>query len=163
MGNSLLNTRDQKFVLYEQLGIDKLFETKAFGEYSRDVVELMLTEAEKMAVEVLLPGRKEGDTGVKFKDGNVFVPEMFHEIYKKFNEGGWIQLHEGCRGRRAGNAHGAQHRLLRILQWRPTSPSLCTPASPTARPTWFSNSGQRGRKSSTWKKCTPESGEAPCA
>ena len=89
MGNSLLNTRDQKFVLYEQLGIEKLFETKAFGEYSRDVADLMLTEAEKMAVEVLLPGRKEGDTGVKFKDGNVFVPEMFHEIYKKFNEGGW--------------------------------------------------------------------------
>ncbi|MEN6465608.1 MAG: acyl-CoA dehydrogenase [Syntrophaceae bacterium] len=90
MGNMLVNVRDQKFVLYEQLGIDNLFESKAFADYSREVVDLMLSEAEKMAVEVLLPGRKEGDKGCTFKDGNVSIPESFHDMYKKFIEGGWL-------------------------------------------------------------------------
>ncbi len=28
MGNMLVNTRDQKFVLYEQIGIEKLFDSR---------------------------------------------------------------------------------------------------------------------------------------
>ena len=32
MGNMLVNTRDQKFLLYEQIGIDRLFETEKYGE-----------------------------------------------------------------------------------------------------------------------------------
>ncbi len=90
MGNSLVNVRDQKFVLYEQLGIENLFATKAYSDFSREVADLMLSEAEKMAVEVLLPGRKEGDKGCTFRDGNVSIPESFHDMYKKFIEGGWM-------------------------------------------------------------------------
>ena len=55
MGNTLVNTRDQKFVLYEQIGIEKLFAAEKYADYSAEVVDMMLSEAEKMAVDVILP------------------------------------------------------------------------------------------------------------
>ncbi|HPL62626.1 MAG TPA: acyl-CoA dehydrogenase [Syntrophales bacterium] len=89
MGDQIINTRDQQFVLYEQLGIEKLFKKK-YADYTRETVDMMLNEAEKMAVDVILPTSEAGDReGCKFKDGNVTVPECFHEAYKKFVEGGW--------------------------------------------------------------------------
>ena len=37
MSNLLVNTRDQQFVLFEQLGIEKLFESEAFVESRRQL------------------------------------------------------------------------------------------------------------------------------
>ncbi|MBE9547708.1 MAG: acyl-CoA dehydrogenase [Proteobacteria bacterium] len=91
MGNSLVSVRDQKFLLYEQLGVEKLFAYEKYGDYSRDVVDMMLGEAEKMAVDVILPTYDVGDKeGCTFKDGKVSVPACFHDAYKKFCEAGWI-------------------------------------------------------------------------
>jgi alkylation response protein AidB-like acyl-CoA dehydrogenase len=90
MSNLLVNSRDQHFVLYEQLGITKLFNTKKYADYSKDTVDMILTEAEKISLDVLMPTYVPGDKeGAKFKDGKVFVPAGFHEAYKKFVEGGW--------------------------------------------------------------------------
>ena len=36
MGNGLVNVRDQKFVLFEQIGIDKLFKSGKYGDYTLD-------------------------------------------------------------------------------------------------------------------------------
>ncbi|MCU0583852.1 MAG: acyl-CoA dehydrogenase family protein, partial [Syntrophales bacterium] len=91
MSNMLVNTRDQKFLLYEQIGIDKLFETEKYAEYNKETVDMMLTEAEKLAVEVLMPTYDKGDKeGCKFDKGKVKVPACFHDAYKKFCEGGWL-------------------------------------------------------------------------
>ncbi|HNS54389.1 MAG TPA: acyl-CoA dehydrogenase N-terminal domain-containing protein, partial [Syntrophales bacterium] len=91
MSNMLVNTRDQKFVLYEQIGIDKLFETEKYAEYNRETVDMMLNEAEKLAIEVLLPTYDKGDKeGCKFEKGRVKVPACFHDAYRKFCEGGWL-------------------------------------------------------------------------
>jgi alkylation response protein AidB-like acyl-CoA dehydrogenase len=91
MGNSLVNTRDQRFVLFEQLGIDKLFESEAFKDFSRDDLLMVLNEAEKMAVNVILPTLAEGDReGCTFKDGKVSVPKCFHDAYQKYTEAGWL-------------------------------------------------------------------------
>ncbi len=90
MGNTLVNTRDQRFVLFEQLGVESLFTSGKYEDYSREVVEMVLTEAEKMAVDVVLPTYDIGDKeGAHLKDGKVVVPSCFHEALKKFNEGGW--------------------------------------------------------------------------
>jgi alkylation response protein AidB-like acyl-CoA dehydrogenase len=90
MGNTLVNTRDQKFILYEQIGIEKLFAAEKYADYSAEVVDMMLSEAEKMAVDVILPTYDVGDkeTAV-FADGKVTTPACFHPALKTFNEAGW--------------------------------------------------------------------------
>ena len=91
MSNVLVNARDQLFILFEQLGIEKLFESEKFADFSKEVVLMMQTEAEKLAMNVLLPAYTEGDKeGCIFKDGNVSVPARFHDVFKKYAEAGWI-------------------------------------------------------------------------
>lgn len=91
MSNMLVNTRDQQFVLFEQLGIEKIFEYEAFAGFSKDDLTMILNEAEKFAVNVMAPTLVESDReGCTFKDGKVYAPKCFHEPYKKFIEGGWI-------------------------------------------------------------------------
>ena len=91
MSNLLVNTRDQQFILFEQLGIEKLFETEAFKDFSKDDLVMIMNEAEKLAVNVIAPTLKEGDEeGCHLKDGITSVPKCFREPYKKFCEGGWI-------------------------------------------------------------------------
>jgi hypothetical protein len=91
MSNVLVNTRDQLFVLFEQLGVEKLFEKEKFADVSKEVVLMLQTEAEKLAVNSLLPAYTIGDKeGCTFKDGKVSVPESFHDVYKKYVEAGWL-------------------------------------------------------------------------
>ena len=91
MGNGLVNTRDQQFVLFEQLGIEKLFTTDKFKDFSKDDVLMMHKEAEKMAVNVILPTYTEGDKeGCHLKDGKVSTPGIFKDAFQKFKEGGWM-------------------------------------------------------------------------
>jgi len=91
MSNLLVNTRDQQFVLFEQLGIEKLFETEAFKDFSKDDLLMIMSEAEKLAVNVIAPTLAEGDKeGCTIKDGKVSIPKCFHEPWKKFIEAGWL-------------------------------------------------------------------------
>jgi hypothetical protein len=80
-----------QFVLFEQLGLEKLFETEKFADYSKDTVLMMQNEAEKLALNVLLPTYAIGDKeGCHLKDGKVVVPECFRDAYKKYVESGWV-------------------------------------------------------------------------
>ena len=90
MGNLLVNTRDQQFVLFEQFGMDKIFASEEYGGYSKDDILMIMNEAEKMAVNVIFPTLKEGEEGCHLKDGQVTVPKCFREPWKKYTEAGWI-------------------------------------------------------------------------
>lgn len=91
MSNGLVNTRDQQFVLFEQLGIEKLFATEKFKDFSKDDVLMMQNEAEKMAVNIILPTYTEGDKeGCHLKDGKVSTPKVFKDAFQKFKDGGWM-------------------------------------------------------------------------
>src|SRR5512136_97502 len=91
MSNLLVNQRDQEFLLFEQLGIEKLFQTEAFKDFSKEDALMMLKEAEKMALNEILPTYAVGDReGCTLKDGKVTVPECFHQPFKKYCEAGWI-------------------------------------------------------------------------
>jgi len=91
MGNLLVNTKDQQFLLFEQFGMEKIFESEAYGGYSKDDILMILSEAEKLAVTSIFPTLKEGDEeGCHIKDGKVTVPKCFHEPFKKYCEAGWI-------------------------------------------------------------------------
>jgi hypothetical protein len=91
MSNLLVNARDQHFLLFEQFGIEKLFETETFKDFSKDDVLMMMNEAEKMALNVILPTYEVGDKeGCTFKDGKVTVPKCYHDAFKKYCEAGWL-------------------------------------------------------------------------
>ncbi|MDD4357616.1 MAG: acyl-CoA dehydrogenase [Smithellaceae bacterium] len=91
MGNLLVNTKDQQFLLFEQFGMEKIFASEDYGGYSKDDVLMILSEAEKMAVTSIFPTLKEGDEeGCHIKDGKVTVPKCFREPFKKYCEAGWI-------------------------------------------------------------------------
>lgn len=91
MSNLLVNERDQEFLLYEQLGIEKLFQTDAFKDFSKDDALMMLNEAKKMAVNEILPTYAAGDQeGCALKDGKVTVPKCYHVPFKKYVEAGWL-------------------------------------------------------------------------
>jgi alkylation response protein AidB-like acyl-CoA dehydrogenase len=91
MSNLLVNTRDQQFVLFEQLYIDHLLKSDAFNGFSKNDLLMVLNEAEKMAVNVVAPTLAEGDkAGCTFKDGFVSAPECFREPFRKYTEAGWL-------------------------------------------------------------------------
>lgn len=94
MSNGLVNTRDQKFILFEQLGVDALFTAGKYQDYTVEDVNMLLGEAEKLAVNEILPTYSLGDQqGCTFKDGQVKAPACFHEPYKKYCEAGWNAAH----------------------------------------------------------------------
>ncbi|MCX5828265.1 MAG: acyl-CoA dehydrogenase [Deltaproteobacteria bacterium] len=93
MASMIVDERDQKFVLYEMLGIDNLFSTERYGGFSRDVFDMVLSEAGKLAAEVLFPALAEGDrAGCRLENGRVYVPECFHRCYQLYRDGGWIGM-----------------------------------------------------------------------
>jgi len=93
MTSLLVDERDIKFVLYEQLNIETLCETERYSEFSREMFDMVLDASQKLAENELLPANSDGDTqGVKLENGQVTVPESFHQAYRHYREGGWISL-----------------------------------------------------------------------
>ena len=93
MANLLVDERDVKFVLYEQLNIEELSEREKFSEMSREVYDMVVEAAIKLAEQDLWPTNVDGDrSGVKLVEGQVQVPESFHQAYQRYCEGGWASL-----------------------------------------------------------------------
>jgi alkylation response protein AidB-like acyl-CoA dehydrogenase len=80
-----------KFILYEQLGIERLCQFDKFKDFSRETFDMVLEEGAKVAAEVIAPLNSIADKeGCIFEKGKVKVPEAFHDAFKKYCEGGWI-------------------------------------------------------------------------
>ncbi|HHO76532.1 MAG TPA: acyl-CoA dehydrogenase, partial [Deltaproteobacteria bacterium] len=93
MANQILDERDQQFILYEVLEAEKLCEHEKYADFSKDMFDMILTEAQKFATEEILPTLAESDKqGCRLENGQVYVPECFHKPYKLFCEGGWIGM-----------------------------------------------------------------------
>ena len=93
MALELAERRDVDFVLYEQLGLDKLIEHDRFAEFNRKTLDLIVTEARTLAVKELLPANVPGDReGCRFENGTVKVPEVYRRIFELYREGEWIAL-----------------------------------------------------------------------
>jgi hypothetical protein len=95
MGNKLTDMRDTRFILYEQLNVEKLCEAPRFQDHSRETFEMIISAAEKLAVNEFEPANSPGDKiGCHWQDGKVTVPEPFQAPFKKFCEGGWMNMQE---------------------------------------------------------------------
>ena len=90
-GTFPMNMRDIHFILYEQLGIQRLCEFEKYKEFSKETFDMVLEEGAKIAAEVIAPLNSISDKeGCIFEKGKVRVPEAFHAAFKKYCEGGWI-------------------------------------------------------------------------
>jgi len=83
--------RDLKFVLFEYLEIDKILSYEAYKDFSTEDFSMIIDEALKVCRDVLGPCMQDGDReGCTYKEGEVKVPEAFHECWKIMAENGWI-------------------------------------------------------------------------
>lgn len=95
MGNLLVDERDAAFVLFEQLKVEELCRYPRYEEFSKDIFEMTLREAQKLAVNDIMPTNVVGDREGAKRDGDrVTVPEAFHKAWKLYTEGGWISMAE---------------------------------------------------------------------
>ncbi len=93
MAKVILDERDQRFVLYEMLEVHRLCEHPRYADFSRDLFDMILTQAEKFATEEIYPTLAEADReGCRLEDGQVKVPQCFHRLYRLFCEGGWSSM-----------------------------------------------------------------------
>lgn len=93
MGSLIVDPRDQKFVLYEMLNVEELCKAPLFNDFSRDMFDMVLSEAEKLATDVIFPTLAEGDReGCRLEGGNVTVPKCYHRGVKLYREGGWSTM-----------------------------------------------------------------------
>ena len=88
-----VNLRDIKFVLNEQLGMERILKYAPYSDFDSEDFNIILQEAAKFAETTLGPLNKVSDEkGVHFEDGNITFPREVHDAYKGFVEGGWVAV-----------------------------------------------------------------------
>ena len=82
---------DTLFVLNDVLNLQKYNNLAGFEEATPDMIEAILSEAGKLAEEVLQPLNQVGDQEgcTRHDDGSVTTPTGFKEAYDTYREGGW--------------------------------------------------------------------------
>jgi len=91
--NLILDDRDQKFVLQELLHTEDLCRMPAWSDFSPDMFDMVLKEAQRLAVEVIFPSLVTGDReGCRLADGQVFAPSSFRRCFDLYRDGGWINM-----------------------------------------------------------------------
>jgi len=82
-----------RFVLEEAAGFGEVVQLPGYEATSPDLVEAILSEAAKLAENVLAPLNQPADrTGSVLENGVVRTPPGFHEAYARYVEGGWNGL-----------------------------------------------------------------------
>jgi len=93
MADMLVDERDQRLILFEQFEIGKFSESEVYSEFETETYRQVLGQAKKLATNVMMPTNAAGDTeGCLLKDGRVSVPKSFHDLWRKWNDGGWRGL-----------------------------------------------------------------------
>ena len=93
---------EQKFVLETIADLPGIASLPPFASASPDLVDAILEESAKFAVNVFAPLNQSGDRqGAKAKDGVVTLPEGFRDAYQAYVAAGWNSLG-------AAEAHGGQ-------------------------------------------------------
>ena len=84
---------DIAFILQSVVPLDSVAATDRFAEATPDMVSAILTEAGRMATEVLAPLNRAGDlTPARLENGAVRSSPGFDSGFRAIAEGGWIGL-----------------------------------------------------------------------
>ena len=93
MADSLVDERDQRFILFEQFQIDTFSKSELYSEYDVETYNQVLKQARKLATTVIMPANAAGDTeGCHFENGKVTVPKVYQELWRLWNEGDWRRI-----------------------------------------------------------------------
>lgn len=85
--------RDVDFLLYDVLRVQDLTRYPRYREHTKDVFDMVLDAADKLAHEVLGPTNIDGDRiGLRYDRGEVTVPPSFAKALEAMRDGGWITL-----------------------------------------------------------------------
>ncbi len=85
--------RDMRFVLFDVLGVEPIYQRLGYEAATRDVIEAVLDEAARFTGQVLAPLNKSGDEeGCHWEKGEVRTPKGFKQAYEQFVAGGWSGL-----------------------------------------------------------------------
>jgi len=84
---------DYRFLLDHVVGFARLRDTERFAEVTADVTDAILTEAARLADEVLSPLQREGDLHpARLENGVVRTSPGFADAYRAIAEGGWVGM-----------------------------------------------------------------------
>ncbi len=91
MASKWVSERNLKFLLYEVFDAEALTQQAYFGEHNREVFDLVLDTALKMARDKLFPCFQEMDKlAPRLEQGQVRVHPSVRPIMEEWGEGGWI-------------------------------------------------------------------------
>jgi len=85
---------DYKFVIDHVIGLDQLMANTGHNDISIDLVEAVLSEAGKLAADVIAPLNHSGDQAgaTRNDDSSVTTPNGFANAYTALAEGGWTSM-----------------------------------------------------------------------
>ncbi|MFK5996568.1 MAG: acyl-CoA dehydrogenase [Rhodobacterales bacterium] len=84
---------DIRFAIQHVVGLDKVTDLAPFAEYDTEICDAVLSEAAKLATEVIAPLNKSGDEGSTWHaDNTVTTPKGFSGAFKAMGEGGWTGI-----------------------------------------------------------------------
>lgn len=90
MAQLIADRRDVDFVLHEQI---RMVDHELFEAFNKKTIDLIVSEARKLAIKEILPTFKDGDEiGCKLENGTVIVPESFKRAWKIYCEGEWLAM-----------------------------------------------------------------------
>ncbi|MBU1172066.1 MAG: acyl-CoA dehydrogenase [Proteobacteria bacterium] len=93
MTQTIADRRDIDFVLFEQFEADSLIKSEKYADFTKKMLDMIITEARSFALKEFLPTYKEGDReGVRLENGAVTVPECYRRAHKLYQEGEWLAL-----------------------------------------------------------------------
>jgi hypothetical protein len=91
MAQMIADRRDVDFVLHEQFEISDLCKHDRFGEFNKRVIDMIISEARRLAIKEILPTMKPGDQmGCRYENGTVFMPPEFQHAWNLLIDGEWF-------------------------------------------------------------------------
>lgn len=91
MAEKYVSMDELRFQLFDVHGVEQLFGSQYFQEYSKETVDLMLDSAKDFSDRMLFPYFEEMDRkGVTYKDGEVEIHPQVYKILNELGASGWI-------------------------------------------------------------------------
>jgi hypothetical protein len=90
----IVDSRDQKFVLFELLKVQDLTQTEKFADFDQEMFEMTLDLTKQICEEHVLGCYQEVDSegGAQFDKGSVKIPHQYHGVHKIMNEAGLFTM-----------------------------------------------------------------------
>ena len=84
---------DIRFAICHVIGLDTVTDLAPFADYDADICDAILSEAAKLATEVIAPINQTGDSGSTWNsDSTVTTPKGFTHAFKALGDGGWTGI-----------------------------------------------------------------------